>query len=295
MQKEIKYIDTHAHAITEYYGDDLPAVIERALDAQVAIINIGTNMETSRDCVLIVEKFAQVHPHIYSIPGIHPSVISENLIDTSEELKAKLRAMIESDLSSLDELVSKHLHTKGGRGKVVGIGECGIDVFHVDDNLKALNLELQRELFRGQIEIALKYNLPIMVHARESYSEILAILDEDFIGDKSKLRGNIHFFAGTAKDAEMFLKRGFTVSFTGVITFTSAYNEAISAIPLESQMSETDCPYVAPVPHRGKTNEPSFVPFVVSAIAKVKGLDEEECRAIMLKNAEKAYGIDFLA
>ena len=288
LPTEIKYIDTHAHAYPEYYKEALPEVIERARDEGVAIINIGTNMETSRDCVLTAERFASMHPHIYSIPGIHPTEATDNW---------------KADLEALDDLVGKHLYQKissagemvSGRGKVIGIGECGIDLFRIEDDgngSKAAIFALQRELFRGQIEIALKYDIPLMIHARESYSEILSILDEDFIGDKARLRGNIHFFAGTPEEARMFLDRGFTLSFTGVITFASSYDGVIRAAPLESIMSETDCPYVAPVPFRGKTNEPSYVTYVVDALAKAKGIDPEACRIAMLQNAEKAYGID---
>ncbi len=274
---EIKYIDTHAHAYPTYYKEELPAVIERAKDKGVAIINIGTHIETSRDCILTAERFESLHPHVYSIPGIHPSEATENW---------------QNDLAALDDLVGKHLYKKGGRGKVVGIGECGIDLFRIEEKDKPALFALQRELFRGQIEIALKYDLPLMIHARDSYAEILSILDEDFIGDKARLRGNIHFFAGTTAQAMLFLEKGFTLSFTGVITFASSYDEVIRMAPLGSIMSETDCPYVAPVPYRGKTNEPSYVPYVVEALAKAKGIDPEECRMAMLRNAERAYGID---
>jgi TatD DNase family protein len=274
---EIKYIDTHAHAYPTYYKEELPAVIERAKDKGVAIINIGTHMETSRDCVLTAERFETLHPHMYSIVGIHPSEATENW---------------EADLEALDDLVSKHLYKKGGRGKVIGIGECGIDLFRIEEEKKPAIFALQRNLFRGQIEIALKYDIPLMIHARESYSEILSILDENFIGDKAKLRGNIHFFAGTLDEAMMFLNRGFTLSFTGVITFAASYDEVIRNAPLESIMSETDCPYVAPMPYRGKVNEPSYVTYVVEALAEAKRIDIEECRMAMLTNAERVYGID---
>lgn len=290
MPIEIKYIDTHAHAYPSYYKEELPAVIERARDKGVAIINIGTNMETSRDCVLTAERFADMHSHIYSIPGIHPAEWTEDW---------------QSELAALDDLVGKHLYKKtgteegkggdaivSGRGKVIGIGECGIDLFRIEEEKKAEVFARQRELFRGQIEIALKYDLPLMIHARESYSEILSILDENFIGDKARLRGNVHFFAGTPEEAASFLDKGFTLSFTGVITFASSYDEVIRNAPLDRIMSETDCPYVAPVPFRGKTNEPSYVTYVVEALARTRGMDLEECRLAMLKNAEKAYGID---
>ncbi len=160
---EIKYIDTHAHAYPTYSKEDLPAVIERARDKGVAIINIGTHMETSRDCILTAERFADMHPHIYSIPGIHPSEVTDDW---------------KTDLEALEDLVAKHLYNgkdKGrGRGKVIGIGECGIDLFRVEDEIKdeagnvietnnrAKVFAVQRELFRGQIEIAVDIGFDVI-------------------------------------------------------------------------------------------------------------------------------------
>lgn len=306
---DIKYIDIHAHAYSEYYVENEREVIQRAADAKVAIINIGVDLPSSRLCILNVDRYADIHTRLYSVPGIHPSDIVDNYDKMSEE---ELKQKIDRDLEELDNLVDKNLYSKNGRGKVVGIGECGIDLFRVEDetmvgeseadsviktgqtrrtNRKAGICILQKELFRGQIEIALKYDIPLMIHARESYSEILAILDENFIGDKAKLRGNVHFFAGTSDDARMFLDRGFTVSFTGVITFASSYDEVIRSVPLDKIMSETDSPYVAPTPFRGKPNEPAYVPYIVNKIAEIKDMDPEECREALLANAEREFGI----
>lgn len=298
----ISYIDIHAHAYETYFGEDTKDIIERAEHNKVAIINIGTNIETSRLCVLTAEQYTDVHPHLYSIVGIHPSVVSDFFDngkdegvdgDSNKKINVdEIRSSIASNLNELDILIGRHLFRKAGRGKIVGIGECGIDLFRVTPEKKGVIFELQKELFIGQIELARKYDLPLMIHARESYNEILTILDENFILKGLELRGNIHFFAGTDEEARMFLERGFTVSFTGVITFASQYDEVLRALPTDKVMSETDCPYVAPSPYRGKRNEPSYVIEVVKKMAEIRGQEIETLMPILLSNAEKMFGFN---
>jgi len=326
MTFQIKYIDTHAHALPEYYSGpgELDGVIRRAIETGTAIVNIGTNIDTSRQCIEVIEKYSDSHPYLYAIPGIHPDIVTEmyriefaeEAVDVQDGIVSKnpgtfkfvVQKKIENDLVLLEEIVSTAIERfahrqkseSGNARKIVGIGECGIDLYRLDQTLgisdttifqqiKNEIFELQRLLFRGQIELALKYDLPIMIHARESYAEILSILDENFMGDKAKLRGNIHFFAGTPEEARMFLDRGFTVSFTGVITFAKVYEQVVLQVPTDKLLSETDCPFVSPVPMRGKTNEPSYVRFVVEKIAQIKGIDPESCRIKLLENADQLF------
>ena len=180
--------------------------------------------------------------------------------------------------------------------KVVGIGECGIDIFRLPPELdntedRTKLIALQEEVFRKQIRLAVKYDKPIMIHARESYTKILEILDDEFKIHGPKLRGNAHFFAGSTEEAQAFLDRGFTVSFTGVITFAKQYEELVASVPLDRMLSETDCPFVAPVPHRGQRNEPLYVKEVVKTIARIKGLDESEVRDVLFQNAVRQFNL----
>lgn len=304
----MKYIDIHAHLTMEQYNPDRKEAIERAYNKQVAIINIGTDPASSRAVVDLADEYRSVHPHIYSIPGIHPDWIRERLmelmgVDVSVDFSIEGFRTIEKDLEkeieqyapdlikdiykecSIVSLLMKHR-------SVVGIGECGIDLFRMDPAIAPVMLKLQELLFIAQIKIALEYDKPIMIHARESYKEILSILDEHFISKGIALRGNVHFFAGTSEEAQMFLDRGFTVSFTGVITFARIYETVVGTLPIDRMMSETDCPFVSPVPYRGQRCEPSFVVEVVSKIAKIRGQDLEVVQNQLLANAETYFSLN---
>ena len=137
-----------------------------------------------------------------------------------------------------------------------------------------------------QIELANKLNKPLMLHIRNAYEDALAILKSH-----AKVKGDVHFFAGDWNIAKQFLDFGFTLSFTGVITFTHDYDEVIKNAPLDMLLSETDAPYVAPVPYRGKRNEPAYVVEVVKAIARIRGEDEEKVRTQLVANAKHLFGI----
>jgi TatD DNase family protein len=174
--------------------------------------------------------------------------------------------------------------------KVVAIGECGLDWFRMGEVTEE-ERSRQVKLFKQQIEFALKHDKPLMLHCRDSYSDVLDILEVYKKEYGEKLRGNSHFFAGSVKEAQRFFDIGFTVSFTGVITFTHDYNEVIKYAPSDMIMSETDAPFVAPVPYRGKRNEPTYVIEVVKRLAELKGVGEEEMAQITLQNARRLFGV----
>jgi len=176
--------------------------------------------------------------------------------------------------------------------KVVGIGECGLDFYHLEGNITAAK-EKQGKAFRYQIDLAIKFDKPIMIHCRDAYPEVLQILKEYKKEFGDKLRGDIHFFAGTKNEAKSFLDLGFNISFTGVITFAPQYEELVDFVPIDRIHAETDCPYVAPIPHRGKRNEPAYVVHVVEKIAKIKGLTFDKTSAQLLKNAKKLFNLPF--
>ena len=156
------------------------------------------------------------------------------------------------------------------------------------DNDPALGQEIierQKKIFMQHIEVANKVGKPLMCHIRNAYKDAADILREH-----AKVKGDIHFFAGTWEEAKLFLDLGFTLSFTGVITFTSDYDEVVRNTPLDMMLTETDCPYITPKPFRGKRNEPMHVREVVKAIARIKGLDEELVRAQLVANAKRVFG-----
>ncbi|MBI2065452.1 MAG: TatD family hydrolase [Candidatus Zambryskibacteria bacterium] len=258
-----KYFDIHSHLNFADYKDDFDAVISRLKETETHTIVVGTNFESSKRAVELADKYKE----IYACIGIHP--IPE---------QARYGAGPVFDSVEFAKLVE--------HPKVVAIGECGMDFYHAK---KEEDYERQKKLFLAQINFALQHNKPLMIHARDAYEEILAILPQ-LGGSTSKLRGNIHFFAGSVEIAKRFFDIKFTVSFTGVITFTRDYDEVIKFAPLNMIMSETDAPYVAPLPYRGKRNEPSYVSEVVRKIAEIRKSDEETIRVALVNNALSMIG-----
>jgi len=251
-----KYFDVHSHLNATEYSEDINEVVKRLEETDTHTIVVGTDLESSQIAIELAEK----HEEIYACVGVHP-------VDNKNE---------HYDISKYEKLV-RH-------PRVVAVGECGMDFFHTDKNE---DYERQKKLFLDQIQFAFAHDKPLMIHARNAYEEILNILEPM---KTDKLRGNVHFFAGDMAVAERFFKLGLTVSFTGVITFTHDYDEVIKAAPLDMIMSETDAPYVAPVPYRGKRNEPSYVAEVVKSIAEIRGEDEERVRAALVNNALSMIG-----
>ena len=252
-----QFIDIHSHLNLSDYDADREETLRRAQDALVWVINVGVEKKESQFAVEIAEKYSD---GVYAIIGQHP---------TSEE---------DFDLDFYRKLAKNK--------KVVGIGECGLDFFRKPDEKSR---EKQIAAFRAQIELAIELDLPLMIHCREAYSEALVILNEYKKKYGDKLRGDFHFFAGDTGTAQKILDLGFNISFTGVITFAREYEKLVKYVPLDRMMSETDCPFVAPVPYRGKRNEPLFVKEVVSKIASVRGEDFEKVRAQLLQNAIKFF------
>ena len=245
-----KYFDIHSHLNFSDYEKDFDEVIGRLKETETHTIVVGTDFESSKKAVELAEKYEE----IYACIGIHP-------VDKSSA---------SWEVDKFNKLIS--------HPKVVAVGECGLDFYHAK---KETDYERQKKLFLDQVDFALEHNKPIMIHARDAYVELLNIL-EPF---KGKLRGNVHFFAGGKDIAKRFFDIGFTISFTGVITFTSDYDEVIKSAPIEMIMSETDAPYVAPVPYRGQRNEPSYVSEVARRIAEIREEDEETVRAALVNNA----------
>jgi TatD DNase family protein len=174
--------------------------------------------------------------------------------------------------------------------KALGIGECGLDYYRCDDD----SIAKQKAAFISQIELANEFRKPIMLHIRNNPEDKTknAYFDAlDLLKKHAEVRGDVHFFAGGVAEAKAFVDFGFTLSFTGVITFTHDYDEVIKNTPLEMIMTETDSPYVTPVPHRGKRNEPLYVKEVVKKIAEIKGLPEKEVAEAIISNARRVFGI----
>lgn len=251
------FVDVHAHVYFSDYDADREDVLKRAKGAGVWMINVGVGRKESQSALELAEKCEE---GVYAIIGEHPT--------SEEDFDAGFyRALAKSK-------------------KVVAIGECGLDFFRTEGETAR---EKQKTVFRAQLDLAIELDLPLMIHCREAYAETLAILNEYKAKAGDRLRGDFHFFAGDVETAQKILDLGFNMSFTGVITFAREYEKLVKYVPLERMFSETDCPFVAPVPNRGKRNEPLFVREVVSKIARIKGEDEEKVRLALVENALKFF------
>ena len=257
------YFDSHSHINDSRFDLDRDIVLLRMKEKECWSLVVGTDRKMSEDAVAL----AEVNEGIFSAIALHPA-------DNFEEI--------------FDEAVYKNL---AKQPKVVAIGECGLDYSRVPTEKREEEAVRQIALFEKHIELAIENNLPLMIHCRDAHPDLLEILNSKKKEYGEKLRGNIHFFSEGPETAKKYFDLDFTISFTGVLTFARNYDETVKYAPLEKILSETDAPYVAPVPYRGKRNEPIYVEEVVKAIAKIRNQDFETVREAMVQNAFRAFGI----
>ncbi|MBS4216638.1 TatD family hydrolase [Neobacillus rhizophilus] len=252
--------DTHAHLNAEQFNEDLEEVIARAKEAGVTnMVVVGFDRPT----ITRAMELAESYEFIYACVGWHPV----DAIDMTEE-----------DLKWIEELAA--------HPKVVAIGEMGLD-YHWDKSPK----DIQKEVFRKQIRLAKKVKLPIVIHNREATQDIVEILKEE---GAAEVGGIMHCFSGSAETAKECVNMNFYISLGGPVTFKNAKKpkEVAAEIPLGKLLIETDCPYLAPHPYRGKRNEPSYVKLVAEQIAEIKGLTYEEVAEATTQNAKKCFAIN---
>ncbi|HPC12375.1 MAG TPA: TatD family hydrolase, partial [Candidatus Paceibacterota bacterium] len=257
-----KYIDIHSHTNFALFDEDRTDVINRALDNKTWLINIGTQFDTSERAVEISNLYKE---GVYATIGLHPTHTTSSYVDQDE------LGVYSKESSQQGEIFDRQNYKQlSERGKVVAIGECGLDYFHLKKDEKGK----QVEAFIKQIELANELNLPLMLHIRDSEEDLDSSAYQDTLNllkKYSKVKGVIHFFAGTEKDAKDFIDFGFYISLAGVITYPPKknnprainYEKIIKEIPLDKILADTDSPYVAPVPYRGKRNEPLYVREIV--------------------------------
>lgn len=257
------FIDIHSHIHSKEFDADREATLSRMKEAGVVTITVGTDLTSSQKALALANSAEDVFASV----GQHPA-------DNREEVFEM-------------ETYKKLLDNK----RAVAIGECGLDYFRAPDTSE--EKKRQRGIFEQQIQLAITYKKPLMIHCRNAYEDVLDMLTA--YQREGAITGNIHFFAGDTDVARKFLDLNFTCSFTGVLTFTHDYDEVVSFLPLSHILSETDCPYVAPTPLRGKRNEPAFVPYVVKQIAAIRGIGEEECTEALFNNACRVFNLSPLS
>lgn len=262
------FFDIHSHLHDKAFDEDREKLAGEMKSYGVGTITVGTDIVESKKAISLAEKYE----HVYATIGFHPN-------DNKEE--------------TFDEVVYEEL---ASHPKVIAIGECGLDYFRLDIN-SDLEKERQKQVFAKQIEIAVKVNKPLMLHGRPSkgsmdaYEDMLTMLEEGKKLHGNKLRGNAHFFVGNIDIAQRFINIGFTMSFSGVITFTKEYDDVVRFVPLTLLHAETDSPYATPIPYRGKRNTPMYVQEVVAKIAVLREQPMEEVRMQLLENAKRVFGV----
>lgn len=251
-------IDTHCHIYSEYY-DDIDGIMKKICDAKISkVINNGTNNDSNIEVLKLAEKY----DNMFAAIGIHP----EDVDNYKEE-----------DLSFIEEHIND--------SKVVAIGEIGLDYYY--DNSPR---EVQKEWFKKQIELANELKLPIIIHDRDAHQDTFEIIKNT----KSPEIGCVlHCYSGNVELAKEYVKMGCYISIPGTVTFKNnkKTREVAKEIPLEYLLIETDSPYMAPEPHRGKRNDPSLVAFVADKIAQEKGISYEKVCEATKENAKRLFNI----
>ncbi len=251
------YFDSHAHLDDRRFDADRAEIFETLKEHGVELImNIGCDLKSSEASIALAEQY----PFVYASVGSHP--------DDADHVDGKL----------LDRYRALAAHEK-----VRAIGEIGLD-YHYEDVPRAQQIIA----FEEQLDLAEALNLPVIVHMREATEDAMQIISRH-----PKARGVFHCFSGSAELAKWLVARGWYVGFTGVVTFKNARRalEVVQAIPIERILIETDCPYMAPEPHRGRRNDSRFVPLVAAKIAEIKGISPEEAGRITAQNAKTLFGI----
>jgi TatD DNase family protein len=257
------YVDSHAHIEMQDFDVDREAVIQRALDAGVGVIVDVGDGDITNDSHSAAFRIAEQYDFVYTTVGVHPH-------------EARL----------LDDDLYRHLADISHHPKVIAVGEIGLD-YHYDNSPR----DAQRLAFRKQLTLARGRDLPVVIHTREAEPDTLAILAEEWVG--SSRPGIIHCFTGTSQFAEQVVEMGFYISFSGVVTFKKAgdLRDVAKSLPLERILIETDSPFLAPEPFRGRRNEPSFVVETARRIADLRSLQPEEVGRATTDNFARAFGL----
>lgn len=254
----IEIFDSHAHYDDESFDEDRENVIrELKENGIVGVLNCGASFKGAVDSV----KLANKYDFFYAAVGIHP----ENANEFTEDSIKKLKAL-------------------AGNKKVKAIGEIGLDYYYEENPER----EVQKRAFKEQMNLAEELNLPVVIHDRDAHEDTLKILKEF-----PEVIGVIHCFSGSVEFARECLKIGYYIGFTGVVTFKNAKKivEAAKEVPLDRMLVETDCPYMAPVPFRGKRNRSDYIKYIIERLSDIKGVSQEEISSVTIENVQRMLSI----
>lgn len=258
MDKDISIFDAHSHYDDEEFDKDRDLVIEELKKNNViGILNCGASLEGAMDSVALANKY----DFFYAAVGIHPEYADK-----------------------LDENVINQLRDLASNNKVRAIGEIGLDYYY-DENPER---EVQKKAFIRQMELAKELKLPVIIHDRDAHEDTLNIIKQF-----PEVTGEIHCFSGSLEFAKQCLKLGYYIGITGVVTFKNAKKiiEVVKEIPLDKILVETDCPYMAPAPYRGKRNRSDYIKYIMEKIAEIKGLEVNEISSATIFNTKNLLNI----
>lgn len=250
----MRIIDSHAHYDDSSFDADREEILRELFSGEICkIVNIGCSVKSSYSSVKLAEEYAG----IYAAVGLHPDAADE--IDRIEEIRRLC-----------------------GNKKVVAVGEIGLD-YHYEEHGR----NIQKKAFEEQLKLAAELDMPVVIHSRDAWEDTMEFLR------KYRPKGVMHCFSGSAETAREIVGMGMYVGFTGVVTFKNAKKalKALEAVPLDRLLVETDCPYMAPEPNRGKRNYSGYLPYTVAAMAAVKGVSPNEMAEITAENAERLFNI----
>jgi len=257
-------IDTHCHLNFKDFAEDYQKVVKRCQEKGMKVINVGSQIETSERAIEIAQEFPGT---LYAAVGFHPIHVADQ----------------DFNLAKLEEMADEQV--------TVAIGETGLDYYRIYADSKSEESKIkeqQQEIFRLQIKLAKKFELPLIIHCRDAYQDLLKILKEEKVNN-----GVVHCFLGDKVIGRQILDLGLLIGFTGIITFTDDDKllEFIKEVPLDKTLIETDAPYLAPAHYRGKQNKPYYVEHVAEKIAEIKGISPEEVVSKTGDNAQKLFDI----
>ncbi len=250
----MRIIDSHAHYDDSSFDADREDILRELFSGEICkIVNIGCSVKSSYSSVKLAEEYGG----IYAAVGLHPDAADE--IDRIEEIRRLC-----------------------GNKKAVAVGEIGLD-YHYEEHSR----DIQKKAFEEQLKLAAELDMPVVIHSRDAWEDTMELLR------KYRPKGVMHCFSGSAETAREIVGMGMYVGFTGVVTFKNAKKalKALEAVPADRLLAETDCPYMAPEPNRGKRNYSGYLPYTIAAMAAVKGVSPEEMAEITSENAERLFGI----